>query len=246
MKYFVFLFFSCCLYLNAQIQLPNAGFEEWDTPGKNQEPLGWNSFTSASGSGLAYSLGRAKQVFECYDIRPGSSGKKSILIVSRSILGHIVNGTVTTGQLNLGSIRPQSPENYIITRSKNNAFHQLFHGLPDSIVFWTKFNSDDISNQAFMKLILHENRDVADTLKPEKSPLSPIIAQATTYINPTQKKWQRISIPLEYYNKQKKPAFLLLIFTTNEKPGGGSAVDSLLLDDIQFIYPHQYHYNFRN
>ncbi len=236
MKYFVFLIICCCFYLNAQIQLPNAGFEEWENTGKNREPLGWNSFTSASGSGLAYSAGRTKQIFESNDVRPGSSGKKSIVIVSRSILGRIVNGTITTGQLNLGSINPQSSENFCITRSTNNAFHQSFTGLPDSIVFWTKFCSNDTINQAFMKLIIHEHSDVADTLKAEKSPHSPIIAQASAYINNTNGQWRQISIPLEYYNIHKKPAFILLIFTTNEIPGRGTNSDSLFLDDIQFIY----------
>lgn len=238
MKYSILLFFSCSLYLNAQIQLPNAGFELWEAPGKTQEPSGWNSFTSASGSGLAYSLGRTKQIFESDDVRPGSPGKKSLLIVSRSLLGFTVNGTITSGQLNLGSIKPQSPDNYIITRSNNNAFHQTFNGLPDSIVFWTKFSSKDSSNKAFMKLIIHDNSNVVDTVKPEKSIHSPIIAQSIAYIKPTHGQWQRLSIPLEYYNIQKKPAFILILFTTNEIPGRGSGADSLFLDDISFIYRH--------
>lgn len=220
------------------MQLPNGGFEHWEAPGKTQEALAWNSFTSASGSGLAYSLGRTKQIFETDQVRPGSDGYKSILIVARSLLGHTINGTITTGQLNLGSINPKSPDNYIITRSENKDFHQSFTGLPDSIVFWTKFSSKDICNQAFMKLIIHDNCDVADTLKPDKSPHSLIIAQTSAYINHTQGKWKRISVPIEYYNIHKKPAYLLLIFTTNEIPGQGTGEDSLYLDDISFIYRH--------
>src|SRR5690554_3469797 len=79
-----------------QQQIQNGGFENWENVPGGSEPVNWNSFLTAGGffSNLA-----DNQIEESTDVRPGSTGSKSIKIWSRTPLpGLVANGNLTLGR----------------------------------------------------------------------------------------------------------------------------------------------------
>ena len=46
----------------------------------------------------------------------------------------------------------------------------------------------------------------------------------------------RKSIPFDYVGPSTNAAYILITFTTNKIPGGGSAGDEVLIDDVELIY----------
>ena len=117
----LFLFFS--LGLEAQnndcIQIPNCDFEQWNNIGtKNEEPVQWHSFKTSTGP-FHYLL--MQQVERHEATRPGSKGRYSAHIFSRSIVGIIANGNITNGRLNAGSMFPAGKSNNNFTQ-RNSEF----------------------------------------------------------------------------------------------------------------------------
>lgn len=105
------LLFSVALPFIAygQYQLPNPGFENWES---NGEPTGFHSFNTVTGS-LAGSASTTGQLSQQSDTRPGSSGSKSACISSRNVMfGIIANGNLTTGQIVAGSMTASSTANH--------------------------------------------------------------------------------------------------------------------------------------
>ena len=95
--------------VNAQTQIDNSGFENWESVSGGSEPVNWNSFLTASGGLAGFA---ANQIEESTDKRPGSAGNKSARIWSRSVLGVVANGNVTLGRINMGSSSPTDANNY--------------------------------------------------------------------------------------------------------------------------------------
>jgi hypothetical protein len=64
-----------------------------------------------------------------------------------------------------------------------------------------------------------------------------VVADANFQFSPTNNTWMRFSVPFNYtVNTGLAPKFILLTFTTNHLPGGGSANDEVLIDDVELIY----------
>ena len=102
---------------NGGYQIENSGFENFHTAtyvdGKNKytsdEPNAWHSFNSGIATGTAsyltkYALQNGNTSVSD-DVRPGSTGTKSVAIKSSIVMGfQSANGTMTTGRLQAGSI----------------------------------------------------------------------------------------------------------------------------------------------
>ena len=237
----LFLFFIACDKEPAKKGDPvvendhilNGGFEEWEGSGKEEEPCHWNSFMSAATSGLT-AMGKAQQVKPSSEVRPGSAGNKSVCIYARSIIGVIANGTLTTGQIHMGSTSPGNANNYNITRSNNADFHQIVTTCPDSIRFWVKFKCEDANQLARMSATLHDSCDYRD---PETaSDAVHVVAKAYREFSTQQGEWVRLTVPFSYQNSGLSPKYMLITFTTNKDAGKGHATDSLLIDDVELIY----------
>lgn len=219
-------------------QLPNGGFEQWETVTYNntsgEEPLHWNSFITASGS-LA-SMG-ANQIYVSTDIRPGSTGIKSIKTTARDVIfGIIANGTFTTGQINMGSITMTDPANHNITRTALADFNQPFNGQPDSIVFWAKFVCPSSTQQARISAIIHDNYDYMDPDAYDVNAPSHKVGQAALNFTTGAGEWTRYAVSFDYNFPASSAEYILISFTTNIVAGGGSVNDDLYVDDIEFIY----------
>jgi hypothetical protein len=217
--------------LHAQ-QIGNAGFENWDNLGSNQEePTNWSSFKTATGSFATFA---SKQVERSTNVRPGATGSYCARIWSKSTLGIVANGVVTTGRMNMGSSNLSSPDNYNYTVLNDAAFSEALTLAPDSIVFWARYTAA-AAQKAGMHAVIHDQFSVQDPINAASEPY--VVADADFQFSPTNNNWVRFSVPFNYtVNTGLAPKFILLTFTTNHIPGGGSANDEVLIDDVELIY----------
>lgn len=222
-------------------QLSNPGFEVWDGNGSDDEPTHWNGFPSAScnlivGCGSATATRHEKST----DIRPGSSGSYSCKLFATeiTILGNtiVANGTLTTGQIRIGSTTPTSNQNYNITRTANPSFRQPLNAKPDSISFWAKFVCPSSVQQARMSATIHGNYDYRDPEGSDPSSANHVVAKAIHNFSRGNQNWNKYVIPFDYNFPASTPSYILLTFTTNKNAGEGSASDFLYIDDIELIY----------
>lgn len=213
-------------------QIGNSGFENWDNLGSNQEePTNWSSFKTATGSFAAFG---SKQVERSSTVRSGATGTYSARIWSKSTLGIMANGVLTTGRMNMGSSNLSSPDNYNYTVLNDAAFSEALTLAPDSIVFWARYTAG-ASEKAGMHAVIHDQFSVQDPINAASDPY--VVADANFQFSPTNNNWVRFSVPFTYtVNTGLAPKFILLTFTTNHIPGGGSANDEVLIDDVELIY----------
>ena len=253
-------------------QIPNSGFEDFhkakyvSMDGKNEaesdEPNGWHSFNSGyinkedQMATLYETALYSKDTHISDEVRPGSTGKKSVQITSDMVLGFVAaNGTMTTGRLQAGSMTPTDAANCsFLDMSKTDVdgngdpFYTVLTSKPDSIVAWVKFKQGTLAD---------ENKDY------KFATISAIITDGTYYQDPQDKDdyknvvakaqnktieskdfaWQRISVPFDYatYAADNAEAKALLVtLSTNAQPGVGSTdssnPDQLFVDDIQLVY----------
>jgi len=220
---------------NAQTQINNGGFENWDNLGTNNvEPTNWNSFMTADAN-IITQFGKKKRVDRSVVIRPGTDGSYSVVLWSTNEAGTIANGNVTTGKINMGSTSPTNSANYNFTKTTDGNFNHVFTSQPDSIVFWARFKpSSNGTEQARVHAVIHDSYDLRDPA--DAGSTSHIVGDATLNFTKTNGLWVRKSVPFVYSGPSFTPAHILISLTTNMTPGGGSAGDSLYIDDMMVIY----------
>jgi hypothetical protein len=225
------LIYTFCSSLQAQ-QIGNAGFEVWDNLGAtSEEPTNWSSFKTATGNFAAFG---SKQVERSSIVRSGATGLYSARIWSKSTLGVMANGVLTTGRMNMGSSNLSSPDNYNYTVQNDATFSEALIFAPDSIVFWARFTAA-ATESAGMHAIIHDEFAVQDPLDAASTPY--VVAEADLQFSPTNNAWVRFSTPFTYtVNTGLAPKYILLTFSTNHIPGAGSANDEVLIDDVELIY----------
>ena len=222
------------LYVTKAQQIHNGGFESWNDVGTlSEEPVDWNSFKTASGSMAAWVT---QQVKHSMVVRPGTTGDTSCLIWSRSVLGIVANGVVTTGQVNAGSGTAADTSNYNATHTSQPLFSETIGAKPDSLVVWVRFKPANAggTDSARIRGVIHDTYDVRDPLNAASVPH--VVGSATLNFASTNNQWVRKSIPFIYNGPASSPNFILINMTTNKTPGSGSAGDSLYIDDLSFIY----------
>ena len=233
---------------NAQNQVANSGFENWETvytSGQTveQEPVNWSSFRTNAGSYAT--LARAKQVDASSVIRPGSKGTKSAVIWARNVAIAIANGNLTTGQIQAGNMTPSNIANHNKTIRSNPDHNMPFTARPDSLTIWAKYRPGNKSHEARIAAVIHGDNDYQD---PNNSATieSFVIGKAILNYSATNDNgWQRLSIPFDYESfpeneNNKEPKYILISITTNKTPGvgstGASTTDSVYVDDMLMIY----------
>ncbi len=222
---------SVSVALNAQTQIGNSGFENWESVSGGSEPVNWNGFLTAGGD---WAWASESQMQESSDVRPGSAGTKSSRIFSRSAFGIIANGNMTLGKINMGSTSPTNANNYNRTITNDANHSEVMTERPDSIVFWVKFTPNGHNQNARMKATIHDNNGYRD---PEDAASQAyVVGTAQVNFPSTSGQWVRKSIPFNYSGPATNPAFILVTFTTNETPGGGASGDQLWIDDIELVY----------
>jgi hypothetical protein len=235
MKKITFLYLTLVFsFAEAQQQIGNGNMESWDNVGQSsEEPTNWNGFKSAQGSFTSFA---SQQLQRSTSIRSGATGSYCARVWSNSTLGIIANGNMTLGRINMGSTTPINPGNYNISLTADANFSEALTSAPDSLVFWVKYTSANASDSARIHAILHDSYDLRDPL--DANSLPHVVARAERNYARTSGSWVRMSVPFNYLSGAPAlvPAYLLVTFTTNKTPGGGSANDEVLVDDIELIY----------
>lgn len=229
---------------NDNYAITNGGFEgNWS----NNEPKGWHSFVSATGSYASFVTGNTAQFQQSTDTRPGSTGSHSALVQSKVTMGVKANGNCTNGRINAGSMSATDASGNYAFSEPGSSYSTPFVGQPDSLVFWAKYipgggSVEDASNQARAHATLLTNARYQD---PESCDYSAVkIAEAASnYSATTGKGWQRISVPFVYTSVDpSQMAYMLITFTTNKTPGGGNSSkdnpDKVYIDDAEMVYNH--------
>lgn len=218
-------------------QIKNSGFE--NVKGNN-EPYSWHSFQSAKGTASYINMAPTSSMAN--DARPGSSGTKSILITSKKpiqLLPIIANGTITTGQLNAGSMTANNPLNHsemnVNSPTYDNyedPYFTIMNGRPDAISFWVKFEPKSDSYKATMNAVITDGSYYQD---PEDKEYTNKLANATN--NQIAKcGWTQLEVPFNYINTELIGKGLLVTFSTNNTPGSGGDGDKVYIDDIALVY----------
>ena len=238
-------------------QLFNGTFESFkdskgaavEEDGTYAEPEYWHSFNTASGN-LASSAGKAPYLST--DVRPGSTGTKSLLLKSTAVKVFgvtlaVANGTITTGRLNAGSMTADNPANHAEMNISNTAkdpsghpFYSLLNAQPDSIVTWVKFKQDNVNSEYPYATVSATITDGTYYQEPVDKTYTNIVGRAeNNTISSNGAVWQRLSIPFNYdtytsNNAQTKA--IMVTMSTNNGAGTGNEGDELYVDDVELIY----------
>ena len=241
---FLLVSFLFSLNVSAQFgpQFENRGFENWTTRETESvsEPVHWHSTGTATGTFASW-LPSDPQIESSTQVRPGSTGTKSLRIIPRSVLGITANGTVTNGRINAGSMSATGSGNYNYTQRSQNAFNTPITQCPDSLTVWVCFRSQSTSHKAQVKAVVHGDADYQLIANGEESPSNMRVATADqrftrTATNGGAYNWTRLSIPFINNGPCTDVRYILLMATTNENPGTGSTNDDLFVDDVLLVY----------
>lgn len=246
----------------AKYQLPNAGFETYhtatvtspDDPNEkstSDEPNYWHSFMSASGNpALVYMAGYNPVTFKCNDVRPGSTGKQSLMLKSIDMYIAIANGTITTGRMNTGDyVASNTDANYAWSDMSNtdkdahgDPFYATLYSLPDAMKVWLKFKQGTANAEhpyATATAIINDGTEFHEPA-PSKTTYTNVVGEArNAKIAETGNEWKEFTIPFTYdafaqYGAKAKS--VLVTLSTNADAGQGSDGDLLYVDDLSFVY----------
>ena len=240
-------------------QLPNSGFEDYRTEQISKlneayqqvtvdvnEPLNWHSFASATGDFVqAANAFSDPHTYSSDVVRPNSTGKKSLLLTSASVLGiTIANGTITTGRMQAGDMNAANTKNCAFlstdstsTDSHGDPFYALMDGTPDSLSVWVKFKQQTPVADHPYATVSAALTDGTYYQDPQDKDYTNVVATAkNAQIASNGFAWQHIVIPFKYNDNDVKAKALLVTLSTNADPGQGSPADSLYVDDISLIY----------
>lgn len=239
---FILLFLSLSLILKSQVsdcvQIPNSDFERWVNLGSsNEEPVQWHSFKSSTGP---FSSLLMQQIERHTSTRPGSEGKYSAHIFSRSIVGITANGNVTNGRLNAGSMFPAGTKNNNYTQ-RGSEFCTEINNIPDSLTVWICLRTKKEESYGRIMSYVHGDADFV-CLTGGWKPYELLCAQVEFEFPRTSSLdgemiWKRLSLPFKDYSHLcKEPRYILTSFTTNRRAGEGNVGDEMFIDDLHLIY----------
>lgn len=253
---------------DAVYQIPNSDFESFHTAtyddSSSDEPDNWHSFMSATGT-WTIMVSTTAQTFSSDDVRPGSDGSSSVLIVSRSVSGIAsANGTITTGRLQAGSITATSTDNCSFldmslddVDDNGDPFYAELDGTPDSLAVWVKHHvgtrSDSNADYVYATIsaIITDGTYYQDPEDEDETYTNVVAKAVNAEIAAVQDEdgndeWQRVVIPFDYDSYSDNGAetkAILVTISTCAYPGGGSMdsddPDSLHVDDFSLIYNAQ-------
>ncbi len=222
-------------------QFENRGFENWANFGSGNdtyEPIHWHSGMSASGT---FSGFLSKQIEPSNQVRPGSSGTRSVRMWPKSVMGVTANGNLTCGRMNAGSMSASGSSNYNYTQRSDARFNTPINTIPDSLTVWVCFRSASPSQNARARALIHGDADFKEVANGTLDPSDKLVATAMTSFHRTSEAngsytWRRLSVPFVQNGPCNDPRYILFTITTNEVPGAGGTADDMYVDDILLIY----------
>ncbi len=222
----LFVFLCCLLSLNAQTEVPNGGFENWDNVGNNdEEPQNWSA--NKTGGGLA---GLAPQT--CFrESNNPYAGNYCIKVETDTYFGAVVNGAATTGRIEAPNTNPAN--GYLRTIRSDADFNSPFSGRPDSLVGYFRYNQEG-GDQGKVEVFLHGDYDVEN---PDQGGSAPFMIGTATFLTPTSDvdTWTRFSVPFTYTSPDT-PLYFLAVVSASVVAGGGVEGSALWVDELETIY----------
>ena len=203
------------LSAQAQYQLANSGFENWEEVSQSfrylgrtvnrdgNEPLNWNSFitgreTDAPVAGLLLNYACNDQVSQSEETRPGSKGQSSAYLISKKVMGsNVAQGNLTTGCINMGSTTASDPDgNYNFTNESDEGQCMKFTGRPDQMKVWIKSKTKKTIKIA---AYLHEKGYFQDPIEGNASTTkAALVASATSTPASNNGVWTQYTIDFNY------------------------------------------------
>ena len=237
------------LGVQAQYQLQNNGFENWETvTGNNitgEEPLYWNSFLTANPNASFYGTIAAVQLQKSDYTRPGSAGSHCAYIYARKVIfSTYAQGNMTTGCINGGSMTATDANgNYNFTNEAVEGQAMKFTGKPDAISVWVNNYTSKSNKTGKIAAYLHEKGYYQDPNTGNTGNLVKLVASATaspasnSSTSYDANNWVQVTIPFTYENNgTDRPYYALVSFATNSTAGQGAANDYMYIDDVEMIY----------
>ena len=230
---------AATLTADAQYQLKNGDFEQWEevtyTSSKEcEEPVAWSSFYDATGGHKRIGTSSKSQIHKEKEKRPGSKGRYSCRLTSRSVMGVVAQGTVTNGCMNMGSLSASDASgnyNYINEERSDQAMR--FSGHPDAVRFWVRFSGADTGA---VRVFLTSKGYFQDPVYKDRNKAT-LVAQALSAERiVSNDKWTKYTIPFDWKTSELDPYYALVEVTTSAEPGKGDAKDCLYVDDIEMVY----------
>lgn len=227
-------------------QIGNGDFEDWRSASdSNHAPDNWNSFETNEGS-LA-SLARAQQVQLVEGARPGSNGFYCVDIYSRSVMGVVAQGNLTTGCINAGATSAAAKDNYNYSKTSDPSKSETLSKIPTAIRFWAKFVPAAENAQhpnAHVEAVVHDNFDYITYSQPSfesDEEKSHVVARVRKDFPTTNGEWVEFTVPFDKTaNAVNGQLYIIVNLATNADPGQGQAGDHLYIDDIELLYETEY------
>jgi hypothetical protein len=217
----LFLIKASIFTLNAQDQIENSDFENWENIGSSdEEPNDWSSVKSSDNSFLSNT---APQVISRSN--DSHSGSYSLKLKNETIFGIVANGIATTGRVHAET----NPNNaYVYTDQNNTEYNQNFTDKPDSLTGWYKYSPQG-NDKGDIQVLLHSGYTEMPT-----SDQSNWIGIAKNEFSGTNSNWMRFSTPFNYMNNST-PSFMLSVISSGDST---IAIDGseLLIDDLTLVY----------
>lgn len=256
---------------NGGYQIPNSGFEYFHTATyvdndktySSDEPNAWHSFNSGVATGsfsfltkMALQNGStsiSEDVREAWSEKTpdGTFGLSCVKIKSSVVMRITANGTMTTGQMEAGSLTATDAANCAALDFTNSSvdgngdpFYTILNGKPDALTVWVKFKQGQEQSEykyANVSAVITDGTRYQD---PEDKVYTNVVAKAQNKtIESKDFTWQQLTIPFDYdtYAANEAEAKALLVtISTNAQPGEGSKSedypDELYVDDIALVY----------
>ena len=215
------------LFTNLQaqnIQISNAGFEEWEDVSAGQdEPVKWSSIKTSDNPTI-----NAVAPVNWYRCDTAHTGNYSIRLKNIiTLVGAVATGSITNGRFHT-TFNPA--EGYVYSDFSDDQWNMPFTGRPDSIAVWIKYYP--VENDTLQaKFLLHKDTCTI-TILPEYQ--DNVIGWAKIAVVGEHDEWTRVAAPFEYYSNES-PEYFLTILTA------GAGLNSIsgsvaLYDDIEIIY----------
>lgn len=232
--FYTFLMAVVAMSANAQYQLGNSGFEQWESvsySGKTgEEPLQWSSFMDGTGS--LKGMAGAVQLWKSTDTRPGTKGSYSAQITARNVMfGIIAQGNLTTGCVNMGSTTAtDGTGNYNYINESRTDQSMRFSGHPDAARYWVKFSG---KNDGKVSITLTTKGYFQD---PQANNITATVVATSIKSTPSNGTWTQYTAPFEVNNASKDPYYVLVNISTSAIAGDGAESDYLYVDDMEMLY----------
>lgn len=246
---------------NGGYQITNSDFElfhkatytgAFNKKYESDEPNAWHSFMSSTGS-LASAVSSNTHTYISDDVRPGTTGKKSVKVVSGIVLGfQPANGTITTGRLKAAGLTATDTKNnsFLDLTNKDvdgngDPFYTLLNGQPDALKVWVKYQQGEVNTTypyATISAIITDGTYYQD---PENNKnYTNVVAKAKNdKIETNNFEWQEITVPFDYASfaaNNAETKAILVTLSTNAQPGVASSSadnpDVLFIDDFSLVY----------